>query len=1290
MSGITNQQHIRNWKYNLLSDLQSAINLTDWDRSFVFENNSEYYFDSNAWNLAVDWDLFLDTWLGWLTRWIKKIPENVISDVTVDTLLAVWKGVVRNKDTQVYEEPFNKTQVVWLKIWDNKVLTKWKVEASSRWLTENEYYFDNLWNLTTTRTSVYAWEYHADWFFTLDIQLENWASMWGFKSTDLIHWEVVSNIVAWLDFRWAETIFHNGDYFLYGYSQDMTTDGLILQRISWIDYSVQRTKKISTVWADLSAKAIASDWSYLYLAWTKTSVWQSWVTKVDNFWNVVETQFYEISGVDVSDVFSLKYSNNLLILTWFSNWECVVLKLNTADLSIGYQRQYVNVDFYDSVSYNVAWTDYIALVWRFDWWMCNITVVDWAFNTVWLTNFWFNGYVKSIKVYNDLWVNRLIVTWTHNWYAMCAVFNTDWAFFAPMVYDNLAPTVDMNNITQISATEFIITWRHPNNTAWWYARVTISWVSILSMHFDQSLTASASQTTIFWCSNDWTHLFCSWVGSSSNFEFFVYNIIDLTYVWSRQTADWIFVADRLNYDATGSDSTRTSPWITSNTVVSGNWWLVFISSDLPTTLYEEFILTSVTPSFREAIHYTSLAIPTADYDAVDTALIWRFFNVWDIITFGTLKYICTDNSVWAAVRESFATPATKYATVKVTCSWDTWLVPWDFFTWQDIDWVTTTAGDIILYYNPLAWYETEAWIWIAWATPSSAVRASNMLAWSDANWFIISVEEWTINANKIFHTMWNTTAIVWTDNIDFEEVMELKNLSDTNIDNIYTGWYMPTMLELADMYNELVVNFWNVAWFQYDWYRSSEESSDSNALAYRMDWGWPTVGSKNNVMNVRPVRTFTSLTPYAIWDVWPSWGWIFHINGNSYHEAAPTDLPSQVYWSTNSVLVWTTSGYFDWPANTALIAVNSPINGWLDCINFIVWLKDNDFLRYNAASWKWENEFVTFDETIVTLTAGSQTLDRTMWNVFVMDCWNSSYSVMLWIPNDNEKVVIINDTYYTNIWQILLETPADWQIDYIFPKQGRTYYWKNWNWIWAWANESNTSIYWAWNRSQVTWNWATWVWPQCESRNTESTAFWYRAKAFWQYWTALGAWNRADWFGTVILWAYTEDKNNAYWITIWYKSHNRAWEGGIFRGNDNDFSDNRYWCAINERHREVNSAAQTEIFLRGNTAGNSSLSIVFPECVVWFDAIAIAKNATGTLCKIWKLEWAFTKNASNIARIVWWAINKTVVAFDAWTETRDVNPTVNWLNWILYMYVTWTAEPIRWRVEAKMPQIIPW
>lgn len=147
-------------------------------------------------------------------------------------------------------------------------------------------------------------------------------------------------------------------------------------------------------------------------------------------------------------------------------------------------------------------------------------------------------------------------------------------------------------------------------------------------------------------------------------------------------------------------------------------------------------------------------------------------------------------------------------------------------------------------------------------------------------------------------------------------------MGTSNIKEIFNDWYLPSLLEMLEM-NPALYDF-SVGNFSTDVYwTSSQHASDvTQAQIVNVAIGNNGSTTKSTTYGVRACRTFIAgVGEYALRDIGPAGGFIFYINGTTYHEAAANDQSSAAAWSniTNASVGTTGNQIADGPANTALI-----------------------------------------------------------------------------------------------------------------------------------------------------------------------------------------------------------------------------------------------------------------------------------------------------------------------------------------------------------------------------------
>ena len=150
---------------------------------------------------------------------------------------------------------------------------------------------------------------------------------------------------------------------------------------------------------------------------------------------------------------------------------------------------------------------------------------------------------------------------------------------------------------------------------------------------------------------------------------------------------------------------------------------------------------------------------------------------------------------------------------------------------------------------------------------------------------------------------------------------------------VYDDWFLPSRDELNSMKNNVETE----AGMVFGVYWCSTESNATEALYTASGSG--SDAPKSNVYKVRPCRQFNAIEGlYSVKDQGPAGGWIFHVSGTFYMEAAPNDLDASV-WSnvTNSLVGGTSVNIGTGLTNTNLIVnqsghTNSAAQSCLDLI----------------------------------------------------------------------------------------------------------------------------------------------------------------------------------------------------------------------------------------------------------------------------------------------------------------------------------------------------------------------
>jgi hypothetical protein len=132
----------------------------------------------------------------------------------------------------------------------------------------------------------------------------------------------------------------------------------------------------------------------------------------------------------------------------------------------------------------------------------------------------------------------------------------------------------------------------------------------------------------------------------------------------------------------------------------------------------------------------------------------------------------------------------------------------------------------------------------------------------------------------------------------------------------YSDWFLPSKNEFDKLYKNLLsglddngVVFTRLTGFG-KFYWITFEADKDDAFSFSIDMGMSTFNGKVNINHVRSARSFISATVYALRDVGPAGGWIFHIIDNldgtfTYYECAPEDAGLSVWSNVTDASVGT-------------------------------------------------------------------------------------------------------------------------------------------------------------------------------------------------------------------------------------------------------------------------------------------------------------------------------------------------------------------------------------------------
>ena len=158
----------------------------------------------------------------------------------------------------------------------------------------------------------------------------------------------------------------------------------------------------------------------------------------------------------------------------------------------------------------------------------------------------------------------------------------------------------------------------------------------------------------------------------------------------------------------------------------------------------------------------------------------------------------------------------------------------------------------------------------------------------------------------------NLKTTKYADGTDITNLTEAEN-------TVYDDWYLPSKDQLSlmktNLHDEGVGSFGGFTW-------SSSEIDADNVWGCSFTGAGLASSGKVGSAQIRACRTFTAAEgAYALRDEGEAGGWIFYIDGTTYHEAASADDNSDPAWSniTDQSVGGTGTGVNDGQANTTLI-----------------------------------------------------------------------------------------------------------------------------------------------------------------------------------------------------------------------------------------------------------------------------------------------------------------------------------------------------------------------------------
>lgn len=216
----------------------------------------------------------------------------------------------------------------------------------------------------------------------------------------------------------------------------------------------------------------------------------------------------------------------------------------------------------------------------------------------------------------------------------------------------------------------------------------------------------------------------------------------------------------------------------------------------------------------------------------------------------------------------------------------------------------------------------------------------------------------------------------------------------SNCPQIIDDWYLPSLDEVAELYDNLHLN--GIGGLTGKTYWSSTEFDLSFAYHYDFNAGTGALSQKKSLpANVRAIRNFNdTANKYNLGDLGPANGYIFYtqiINSTTqkYYEAAPADIGNIAWSNVDSALIGDTlSGIGEGYDNTLKIVNQSGhlISAALNCLDYLV-IFSGDCINYtiNVDSLPPDNEYLIKPYFIFNSCNFYSNILGTRYNTFILD-----------------------------------------------------------------------------------------------------------------------------------------------------------------------------------------------------------------------------------------------------------------------------------------------------------------
>jgi hypothetical protein len=579
--------------------------------------------------------------------------ECVLIYENVDEILPIGNGVCWNIQAQSYVIPENKTQIAGIKVSNYSVLISGKLWVPT-WnlLPHTQYFFKDDGSLTVDRTSVYAGETHNNSeFFILHIKMSDGASVGPMSQQGQLYIEIAENAPALnVDFAGGGSLTTHiaGSYahFMFGTCARSDPNALVIQQMD-SGMAVTSTYMLTDDTADLQFGAACDDGTYVYIGCSKISIPGTYsIIKWDPIGHViVAVNDFNFDSGRSATLTGITYSNSRFFACGdITDGSAFALEFdeNLVQLNCGV---FQNTEARDILCYVSSAQSWVAIAGRHSSGRAKVVVCP--VDTLVATNSIEIG--VAVGIIHSICVSggQLICAGRYNSNAMAVVVGGTGSGLVGNIYVDSGHTGAFYKI-QIASGMWLATGEADGRAT--YAYVFIGGgVSTATIYF--GLVCNSGTTRLFGYTTNSHWMFGTAINGPVNSANTIFRMRVQSLGWTGTLSD-----ANNNYVATWGQRNLTSIGNPAGIVsapagsAGGGYSPGNMGTGLqPTSFLLSSIKDAINVAFRESITYVGLTAPTVDHDSLDGAGIKRFFDVGDIYSHGSNKYICVDNTAGSAV-----------------------------------------------------------------------------------------------------------------------------------------------------------------------------------------------------------------------------------------------------------------------------------------------------------------------------------------------------------------------------------------------------------------------------------------------------------------------------------------------------------------------------------------------------------------------------------------------------------------------------------------------------------------